>query len=437
MTMQLKFQAAKLIEALDFVKIVDPRGLTAQQNSAAFLFNCGTDKEGKPVCHIYSRGKEQVARATFPLTELDGEGLFTMPNNHIEMVRLIPDDEVTITSRTEMKPDGEAYVVSLASSSGSKYQHTTFDPRLIAPCDRDFEAAAKSPSVSYDVGLLHYALSMGENFLPGPDKKDSVGEQFHTIQIFDDSNPDWAKGDGSVFCSDASRAFFFECADLKGKGFSIHGDHVGKLQAFLSKCEGVKIYRGDMFFAVNTDKEGNEKPQIFGWNPRVKTHTRYAYYSPGRDKYVLAIPKASLLNALKQAEILIDQKQERVKIIYKHAARTIQFGSSESAGTVESFPVTTHDKDGDPTTQEEDFECSVSLKSFRSIISDAVGHHIELRISPIPKDDSRPRGGAMIRTIDDVKLDANGKVVVLSEKGEASGTPKFQCKVTRFMPSMT
>ncbi len=106
--MQLKFQAAKLIEALDFVSIVEPRALTAQQNSAAFLFNCKTDDAGKPVCHVYSRGKEQVSRATFPLIELEGEGLFTMPSKHVDIIRKVPDDEITLESRTQTKTDGEA-----------------------------------------------------------------------------------------------------------------------------------------------------------------------------------------------------------------------------------------------------------------------------------------------------------------------------------------
>jgi hypothetical protein len=432
MTMQLKFQAAKLIEALDFVSIVEPRALTAQQNSAAFLFNCKTDDAGKPVCHVYSRGKEQVSRATFPLIELEGEGLFTMPSKHVDIIRKVPDDEITLESRTETKTDGEAFVVTLRSGSGTNYEHTTYDPRLIAPCDKEFDAAMKGTSVTFSVGVLREALGMARPFLPGPDKKDSVGEQFNTIQIFDPSNADWAKGDGNMFCSDASRAFHFECEEFKGKGFAVHLNHVAKLEAFLYKCEGVKLYKGEHhIFAVNTDKDGNDRPQILGWNPQVKTHSRFAYYSLSRDKYVLNIPKVTLLNALEQAEILIDQKQDRVKLIYKSDKNTVHFGSSESAGKVESFPVQTFAKEGEPS-QAEDFECFVNLRHFRSIIQTS-GQQVELRISPIPKDETRPRGGAMLRTIDSVGFDANGKVAVADKEG--AGAPKFTCKVTRFMPS--
>jgi hypothetical protein len=455
MNMQLKFKASKLIEALDFVSIVDPRALTAQQNSAAYLFNCSRDKDGNPVCRIYSRGPDQVARAGFELDELDGEGLFTMPSTHVSMLREIPDDTVTIEARTENKTDGEAFVVAVRSTSGTKYEHTTYDPRLISPCDKDFEAALKSTPVEYNVGVLREALNMAKPFLPGTDKKGDVAEHFNTIQIFDQSNPDWAKGDGNLFCSDASRAFYFEFDDFKNKGFTIHMRHVGKLADFLGKCEGVRIYHGpnQLNFAVNVvtvktkDAEGKEQTemvngdQIFCWNANIKTHTRYAYYALTRDKYVIIAPKSTLLKALKQAQILIDQKQDRVKLYYTHkndqtGGHTIHFGTSESAGKIESFLVTTDDKkDGagnviEPSL-EEDFDCYVNLDNFRSIIQDAIGNLVELRISPIQKDDVR-RGGAMLRTIDEIPFDAAGKIVSM---GDGSGTVRFKCKVTRFMPS--
>ena len=446
--MKLTFKGQKLIEALSFVGIVEPRALTAQQNSAAYLFNCKVEN-GKPVCRVYSRGGEQVARAGFELEELEGEGLFTLPSKHADLIREIPDDMITIESKTENKSDGEAFVVSLRSTSGTKYEHSTYDPRLISPCDKDFEAALKNGAVTYNVGILRESLSLAAPFLPGAEKKGDIGEHFNTIQIFDPSNPEWAKGDGHLFCSDASRAFYFESEELKGKGFTIHQRHVSKLADFLGKCDGVHIYRGtNLSFAVNVrrekvkDAEGKETgeihevegDQLFAWNHETKTHSRFAYYSLSRDKYVILAPKSTLLKALNQAKILIDQKQDRVKFYYTHkndalgGTHTVHFGTMESAGKVESFFVPTLDKPGDPTTEEKDFDCFVNLDNFKSIIERAVGNVVELRLSPIPKDDAR-RGGAMLRTIDEVPFDANGKVAT----GE---TPvRFKCKVTRFMPS--
>jgi hypothetical protein len=213
---------------------------------------------------------------------------------------------------------------------------------------------------------------------------------------------------------------------------------VQKLYEFLSKCQGAKIYRSkNLSFAVNIDSVGNEN-QLFCWNHEVKQHSRYFYYSMTRDKFVLVIPKTTLLSTLKQAQILIDEKQDRVKFVYKHSnseaggGHTVHFGSSESAGQIDSFPVPTHDKKDEPSL-EEDFEYFVNLKAFRSIV-DGLGQEVELRISPIPKDDTRPRGGAMIRTIETLSFDPNGKIIGADKN---AGTPRFTCKVTRFMPSVT
>jgi len=449
--MKITFKASNLLEALSFVGTVEPRALTAQQHSAAYLFNCKM-ADGKPYCHVFSRSDNQVARAGFELEELEGEGLFTLPSKHADLIREIPDDTVTMESKTEDKSDGEAYMLSIRSTSGTKYDHSTFNPRLVTPCDKEFDAAVKNGSVTYNVGILREALSMASPFLPGADKKGDIGEHFNTIQIFDQSNPECAKGDGHLFCSDAARAFFFEAEEFKNKGFSIHQKHVGKLTEFLGKCDGVRIYRGtSQSFAVNVktekvkDAEGKEtgevreieSDQLFAWNHDTKAHTRFAYYSLARDKYVIIAPKSTLLKALNQAKILIDQKMDKVKLVYTHqntafgGGHSLHFGSNESAGKVESFFVPTDDskREDDRTTDEKDFECFVNLDHFKSIIDRAIGNQVELRISPIVKDDVR-RGGAMIRTIDDVPFDANGKV--------ASGeTPvRFKCKVTRFMPSM-
>lgn len=442
--MQLKFKASKLIEALDFVSTVEPRQLTNQANSAAYLFKAGV-VEGVPTCHIYSRGKEQVSRATLVLDSLDGEGVFTLPKTHIDMLKKVPDDEVTLDYSMETKSGEEAFQVDIQTTSGTKYGHTTFDPRLIAPCDKEFTEAKAGPSVEYNTGILREALRGAMPFLPDP-KKDNVAEHFNTIQIFDQSTPDTAKGDGNAFCADGHRAYFFDSDEFKGKGFLIHSKHAPKLVEFLSKCEGVRIYRNkNLSFAVNVqtvgegDKQTTVENQLFCWNHEVKSHTRYFYYAMNRDKFVLMVPKSTLLNSMEQAQILIDEKQDRVRLIYtdKNDAfggrHTLHFGSSESAGKIESFPVPVLDKKDDPNQLEENFEYFVNLSAFRSLIDGASGKEVELRISPLPKDDSRPKPGAMLRTIDTVQFDKNGKIIGVDKT--SSGTAVTTCKVTRFMPS--
>lgn len=438
--MLLKLKASNLIEALDIVSVVEPRSLTAQQNSSAFLFKCGTNADGKPWCSMYSRGEQQVARVEFPLEELEGEGLFTIPAHHIRMWTKVPDDVITFESTTETKADGQAFIVNGRSTSGMKHDHSTYDPRLIATCDKDFEAAKAAGEQTYLPGILREALAEARPFLPGGDKKDVAGDHLNTVQIFDQSNPDWAKGDGHMFCSDSTRAFYFQSSDFEGKGLAIHSRFLGKLTEFLGKCSGpVKLYRSQ-----NMAYASNDKGQIFGWVHETKTHSRFAYLSMARDKYVIIVPKVSILNAIDAAEMVVDAKADRVRLVYTHnnsaagGGHTLHFTATASSSKFESFPVTTDDKKEEPSL-EENFDCNVNLAHFKSLIQDAKGQQVELRVTIINKDESHPRGGALLRTIDNFEMYANGKLVTISDKPEPGTTSRetiYTCKVTRCMSSM-
>lgn len=432
--MKLTVRPSKLIEALDFVSSVQPRALSAQQNSSAYLFNCKRERNGRPIGHVYSRGLSRVARAGFELEELQGEGLFTIPTKHIDVIKKCSDD-ITIEASVD---DDEAFTVTLTSPSGMKYESQTFDPRLVTSCDRDLEAAKRNGGIEYHSGLLREALSRARVFFP---EDRHVPAHFQTVQVFDQSKPDWAKGDGVLFCSDCSRAFYFQTEDFGNKGLAIPTRQVPLIEDFLSRCPGTTIYRGrDMSFAVNASRT-HEKDQVVGWNHETAMHARYAYYSLTRDKYVIIAPKRELLGALDQVETLHDPNNDRVRLVYTHhdpqtGGHTIHFISGESAGQIESSHVSTDDKKDhsgnivEPSL-EEDFNCLVNLDNFRSIIADTVDNFVELRISPIVKDESHPRGGAMLRTIEEIQFDDSGKV--LHRNG--SGTSTFKCKVTRFMPS--
>ena len=419
--LKLTVKASKLIEALDFVSMVKPRSFTNQANSAAYLVRCAREPIGQPTGYVYSRGQSQVARAGFELLGLVGEGLFTLPYKHVDIIIRIPSyEDVTVESRTENRPEGEGFSVSIRSTSGTRYAHSTFDPRLIAPCDKDFASAMKNGASEHNVGILREAVARARAFLPDPKALD-VANHFKTLQIFDSSNPACAQGDGTLFCADATRAFYFDCDEFKHRGLAVHVSHVPLLQEFLSRCQGATICRGaNMSFVVNADKN-HEKDQIVGWNHQATPHVRYFYYAMSRDKYVIIAPKRDVLGALDQAEILLERTQDRVKLVYTHrneqtGGHTIHFGARESAGFAESFPVATLDKK-DHTggvaerSLEADFECLVSLAAFRSLIQDIVGPYVELRISPVKKEDFPPRGGAMVRTIEEIRFDATGRVI--------------------------
>jgi hypothetical protein len=126
-------------------------------------------------------------------------------------------------------------------------------------------------------------------------------------------------------------------------------------------------------------------------------------------------------------QILAGESEDRVTMHYCHAggrtgAHTLTFRSSEGAGFIESLAITTIDRAGEPSLQQ-DFSCRPLAKSLRSLVADVVGSKVALRIAPIPPGDRRaPSGGAALRTIEEIEIAAD------------DGT-KVKCKVTRSMPS--
>jgi hypothetical protein len=423
--MQIKFKAASLNEALTIVSIVEPKPLMSQAGSSVYLFYCfnNPDQENKPWCRIYSRNEQQVARAGFELDEMDEEGSFTFQVQQSQMFKSVPEDIVTIKT-ISAEGDSEAPSIRVTTTSGLKYDHSTYDPRRVARCDKDFAVAEEGGNIEYVVGILREALSLSQSFLPGSTKKENVDEHFNTVQIFDQSNPEWAKGNGNLFCSDGHRVFYFQSAAFQDKGLAIHASHINKVASFLGKCTGVMMFykNKNTTFAVNGLKD-----QLLGWVHDVEKHTRFATYPMSRDKWIFHTPKSILIRAMDTTAIALDTKQDqRVHLIYTAADDLLRFVASESAGKFESFPFIASKLE---TSLNSDFDYNVDLSSFRSLIQGTKGQAVELRFAPIESGK-----GAYIRTVDEVTLDSNGEV--FSGSTEDGNGVQYKCKVTRFMVSM-
>src|SRR5208283_3751944 len=167
-------------------------------------------------------------------------------------------------------------------------------PRRVIRGDKEFDDALKGGKVEFNVGVLREALSLAQSFLPKSSDK-AVAEHLNTVQIFDQSKPEWATGDGRMFCADGFRVFDFHTNLFEGKSFALHSSHLGKLSNFLGKCSGqVAFYKTkNKAFFVN-----GEKDQLFGWNHEVKTHERYGSYPASLDKWVFRIERGTLLKAI-------------------------------------------------------------------------------------------------------------------------------------------
>ena len=139
--MQLKVNAARLVQALDITSIPDERQLTPQKGSSAVRF-CGFhDGAGRARCRIYARSDTDVACSGFALDDLQGQGAFTFPRAPLDVVRTFPGTHTVTMTAVDTANDGTGFRATLESSGGVRYEQSTYDPHLITPCDKDFEIA--------------------------------------------------------------------------------------------------------------------------------------------------------------------------------------------------------------------------------------------------------------------------------------------------------
>lgn len=412
----MKFQAkaADLNAALDIVSIVPPRPITPQ-GGRGYLFVIRGE-----TCFVYSRDSLHVARADFPVTEVDGEGSFIYPADYIEGFRFLQDEVLTF----EATSNGDVHTVKYSAGSGAGSERTSYDPKLMASCDKDVEAASNERDFS--VAILREAISLAKPFLAKP-QDNKAEDQYKAIQVFDESNEAWAKGDGTLFAANATQAFYFYCDAFKGKGLGLHGQHLPFVSSFLGKCEStVTIKTGqNMTFAIDG------KGCVLGWAHHTKTHSKYAYYALKNDKLIFDVPVRALVNALKYTKTELDAKRDKIRLTYTAASNELSFSVVEGNSKAKSFPVPVLPKEG---SESRDFTFGVNLYHLIDLLEGAKGDRLEMRVMILAADERRPKDQAMLRTIDEFLIDGDGKVIGGSGV-ETQPENTYRCRVTRFTSS--
>lgn len=402
--MKFKLNRPDLIKAFEVVSIVTPRPVTPQ-GGAGYLFVVRGER-----CYLYSRDAMCVARAEFPISEVEGEGAFVYPAEFIDPFRYVNGDAIAFETSKE---DDDKFLVKWQADSGESQERLTFDPDLLSTCDKELEKATTAHE--FPSAILREAINQGRPFLAQP--KDTRAEEQHKgLIVFDQSKPDWAKGDGYLFASNSIQAFYFHCDAFVGKHFEVHGQYLPSLTAFLSKSEGtVTFRRGDNYtFVLNS--EGH----VFGWPKQAKVHGKFAYYALKSEQYVFVVPKTRIVNALKYTRTSLDKSRDKIKVQYDHATSKLTFtvadGSVKARGS---------DIQVEVTQAEKDQTWNVNIDHFMQLVEGVKGNNVVLRVVVATRGEKEI---AMFRTIDEFRMTPDGKVVV-----ETEGT--HVCRVTRFMPS--
>jgi len=404
--MKIEFNMSELVVALDMVSIVTPRAATAS-GAAGYLFVVRGNK-----CHLYSRDSSCVAMSHFPLLSADGDGQFVYPAEYIGALKFLAS--TSDTCKIEASIEEEKHIVRYEASAGAKAERGSFDPQLLVTCDQDL-AEATGTQV-FKSGILREAISQAKPFLASKEAQD---EAFRGLQVLDATKPEYAKGNGCLYVSDGTRAFYFQSGHLVDKNLEIHGQHLGQLTSFLNKTDIVTLKKGN-HFTFAEDAKGN----VFGWPRHAKGHAKFGYYPLKTDNFVFRVPKVRLANSLGHARSELDTKEDKIKISFEPERKTLSFGVVAGTAKVEGIPVVVDVVQGEPKS----WSFGVNINHLLELVSAVKGNEIELRVRIIEAGEGRRNDLAMFRTIDKFLLDESGRVTT-----EPEGA--VECQVTRFMPS--
>lgn len=411
---RFKINASQLDEALGIVSIVPPRAVTPQ-GGAGYLFVIQGSE-----AHVYSRDATHASRVTVPIEEAEGEGAFIYPAKHIGAFKFLGEEMVTLTATSE----GDVHRVTYSTASGAGSERSTYDPRLMAPLDKDLGAAKDERTFS--TALLKEALNQAKAFLPKPNDAGVKDEAYKAMQLFDGKAPVGDKGNGYLYATNGTLALFFRSDDLYDKGLHVHGQHVPMLTAFLGKAGPKVTVKEGAGMTFVTDEQG----RVFGWAHFVKKHSVFSYYTTANDTWVAKVPPGVVLNALRYLRSEMDSKLHKIRVKFSPEEKQLSFAAVGGTEKATSFPVPV-EVEGEPG----EWSAAFNIDSLLELFSGIKGNELEMRAYLVAPSETRPRGMVMFRTVDVFVLDNEGKVIGGSgvEKVPEGAHP---CRVTRFLTSM-
>lgn len=415
--MKFNVDAKQLAAALAVAGKVQP---AVPKGAEGYLFSV---KDG--VCNIYSRDKTCVIRTPLVLSPGAEDGEFVYPAAAVGAFKYLSgqlmfeaeSDDTTFKVRYS-RPD---------STDGVEGEWLTVSPKMVAKCEADMSEATTAHE--YPTAVLRQALTVVKNY--AADKNGNVDghEHFQTVQVFDASKPEWAKGDGVLYAANGIQAAYFECSSFKGKHFPLAAEHIPLVTAFLTDCQGVVKVRNAPNMVFFEDEAG----RVLGILHRVHIHPKYAYYAFEKDAFSFGVDRETMLGALRhmREELAGAAKDKtkapaKIRLVYDHEHHTLALQKVGSSSKARSDKVTVTVKE---MVEDRPFMAHVNIMHLIDLFDGAVCHDVELRVALIKKTGNKEV--AAFRTLDRVSYTADGKVPVDTK---AEGV--VECTVTRFMPSM-
>ncbi len=147
-------------------------------------------------------------------------------------------------------------------------------------------------------------------------------------------------------------------------------------------------------------------------------------------------PKDLLVKALRYVRAGLDAKRDKIRILYSHTDKQVQFLTSEVSGKDNSMPigvvpVVDDGFGGGAGGETSDFAVNVNVDQLLELLDPMKSHEVDLRVAVVPPKGGRTKEAHLLRTIETFYLDDNGKPLIAPEDAKKA----YECRVTRFMPS--
>jgi hypothetical protein len=405
MSITFTVDATELNRALKIVSIVTPQ--VQGGGGAGYLFvvkQSGT-------CNVYSRDlSKHEARTSFVISDVEGEGPFVLPAETVAELGHVKDAiKFTVTH------EGSTFMVKYRFGSAGA-EAITVDPRTMSVFEADIQNAKENVTpLEFPVKVLQYSLSTVKGFLPKPNES-LENEALRTAKMFGPSeDPALSTGDGYLLASDGHAACFIQCTSFVGKGVNFPQVHLGLVESFLGKSEGmVSIYSTKSKYYVM-----NQNGDVLGWPKHDAEFKKFSYYGLS-DDVVVSVEASAMVAQLNYVRSTLPKDKNKVRMSYDPENSTFVFHASHNEKKSTSLAI--------PSTK-----VDVNSEHLIKLFSGVKGNEVEFRVKVIPGSEKNPKGRFFIRTIDSFNMANDGTVIALIP----NTTPDVnECIVTRFVPSV-
>lgn len=415
---KFKVKAADIVQSMDIVSVVTPVSLN-KTIPASYLFVVRADQS----CTVYSQGANHAAMAPLSISEVEGEGAFLY-----DFVGGFKEYAAEETLSFEVGDNDGKFFVNYTTETGAEVERPSWDPRSVKPVT---SPEPQEEDFKFSAAILRRAIDTVKGSLPDPkaDNKGKVKDFYNSIQLFDTSKPEWAKGDGYLFASDGHRGAYFYCEPFKGKSLSVASQDISIATSFLAKCENeVTIRKGDNWTFLVDDKG-----RMVGWTHSALSHPRFNYYP--EESIQIAVDADFLGRTLRLMKAELEHSKDsasrdfkiRVEYTAGEEAGHLQFLFNEKKGKMKSPRVLVKPLTDEAKTR--NVSTNVNIYHFLNLIESMESREIHLKVMITPPSGARKHEWVHFRIMERFWVDNKGKALPGPEGG-------VECKVTRFIPSL-